>query len=75
MFPPRIELGTLRVLGARDNHYTTETCVFAAGRILTGFHQFFQGEFFLLNGYEDYIKTFSRSKFAYYYTRCKVKLN
>ena len=25
LFPPRIELGTLRVLGARDDHYTTET--------------------------------------------------
>ena len=25
MFPPRIELRTLRVLSARDNHYTTET--------------------------------------------------
>ena len=25
LFPPRVELGTLRVLGARDYHYTTET--------------------------------------------------
>ena len=25
LFPPRIELGTLRVLSARDDHYTTET--------------------------------------------------
>ena len=25
MFPPGIEPGTLRVWGARDNHYTTET--------------------------------------------------
>ena len=25
MFPPRLELGTFRVLGERDNHYTTET--------------------------------------------------
>lgn len=25
LFPPGIEPGTLRVLGARDNHYTTET--------------------------------------------------
>ena len=25
LFLPRIELGTLRVWGARDNHYTTET--------------------------------------------------
>ena len=27
MFPPRIELGILRVLRARDDHYTTETCM------------------------------------------------
>ena len=25
LFPPRLELGTFRVLGQRDNHYTTET--------------------------------------------------
>ena len=25
MFPARIELATFRVLGGRDNHYTTET--------------------------------------------------
>ena len=25
MFPPRLELGTFRVWGERDNHYTTET--------------------------------------------------
>ena len=25
LFQPRIELGTLRVLSARDDHYTTET--------------------------------------------------
>ena len=25
MFPPGIEPGTLRVWGARDNHYTTKT--------------------------------------------------
>ena len=25
MFPPGIEPGTFRVLGGRDNHYTTET--------------------------------------------------
>ena len=25
MFPTRIELATFRVLGGRDNHYTTET--------------------------------------------------
>ena len=26
MFPARLELATFRVLGGRDNHYTTETC-------------------------------------------------
>ena len=25
MFPARLELATFRVLGGRDNHYTTET--------------------------------------------------
>ena len=25
MFPPSFELGTFRVLGERDNHYTMET--------------------------------------------------
>ncbi len=25
LFPPSFELGTFRVLGERDNHYTTET--------------------------------------------------
>ena len=25
LFPARIELATFRVLGGRDNHYTTET--------------------------------------------------
>ena len=25
MFPPGLEPGTFRVLGERDNHYTTET--------------------------------------------------
>ena len=28
LFPPRLELGTFRVLGERDNHYTTETHVY-----------------------------------------------
>ena len=28
MFPARIELATFRVLGGRDNHYTTETAVY-----------------------------------------------
>ena len=27
MFPARLELATFRVLGGRDNHYTTETSV------------------------------------------------
>ena len=27
MFPPGLEPGTFRVLGERDNRYTTETCV------------------------------------------------
>ena len=27
LFPARIELATFRVLGGRDNHYTTETTV------------------------------------------------
>ena len=27
MFPARIELATFRVLGGRDNHYTTETAM------------------------------------------------
>ena len=27
MFPARFELATFRVLGGRDNHYTTETNV------------------------------------------------
>ena len=27
LFPPRFELGILRVLCARDDHYTTETCL------------------------------------------------
>ena len=33
MFPARIELATFRVLGGRDNHYTTETAVFEKGRV------------------------------------------
>ena len=28
MFPPGLEPGTFRVLGERDNHYTTETWEF-----------------------------------------------
>ena len=27
MFPPGLEPGTFRVLGERDNHYTTETWI------------------------------------------------
>ena len=29
MFPPGLEPGTFRVLGERDNHYTTETASIA----------------------------------------------
>ena len=30
MFPPGLEPGTFRVLGERDNHYTTETLLYTA---------------------------------------------
>ena len=33
MFPARFELATFRVLGGRDNHYTTETTVYKKGRV------------------------------------------
>ena len=33
MFPARFELATFRVLGGRDNHYTTETAVFDKDRV------------------------------------------
>ena len=33
MFPARFELATFRVLGGRDNHYTTETAVYNKGRV------------------------------------------
>ena len=33
MFPARFELATFRVLGGRDNHYTTETTVYDEGRV------------------------------------------
>ena len=33
MFPARFELATFRVLGGRDNHYTTETTVSNKGRV------------------------------------------
>ena len=36
LFPPGIEPGTLRVWGARDNHYTTETSL-RCGHKITGF--------------------------------------
>ena len=36
LFPPGIEPGTLRVWGARDNHYTTETSLRVSFK-LTGF--------------------------------------
>ena len=33
MFPARIELATFRVLGGRDNHYTTETTMEQTGKV------------------------------------------
>ena len=33
VFPARFELATFRVLGGRDNHYTTETTVYKKGRV------------------------------------------
>ena len=33
IFPARFELATFRVLGRRDNHYTTETTVYNKGKI------------------------------------------
>ena len=33
MFPARLELATFRVLGGRDNHYTTESTVYIKGRV------------------------------------------
>ena len=33
MFPARFELATFRVLGGRDNHYTTETTVHNKGGV------------------------------------------
>ena len=33
MFPARFELATFRVLGGRDNHYTSETTVYIKGRV------------------------------------------
>ena len=33
MFPARIELATFRVLGGRDNHYTTETTKEQTGKV------------------------------------------
>ena len=33
MFPPRIELGTFRVLGECDNRYTTETQLMFDGQL------------------------------------------
>ena len=36
VFPPRFELGTLRVWSARDDHYTTETCLWSTCSLLCG---------------------------------------
>ena len=33
MIPARFQLATFRVLGGRDNHYTTETTVYNKGKI------------------------------------------
>ena len=33
MFPARFELATFRLLGGRDNHYTTETAVYNKGKV------------------------------------------
>ena len=33
LFPARIELATFRLLGGRDNHYTTETAVYNKGKV------------------------------------------
>ena len=33
MFPARFELAAFRVLGGRDNHYTTETTVIIKGAV------------------------------------------
>ena len=33
MFPARFELATFRVLGGRDNHYTTESAVYNKGKV------------------------------------------
>ena len=33
MFPARIELAAFRVLGGRDNHYTTETTMEEMGKV------------------------------------------
>ena len=35
MFPPGLEPGTFRVLGERDNHYTTETWILETFLILS----------------------------------------
>ena len=37
MFPARLELATFRVLGGRDNHYTTETSA-ATNAEINGFN-------------------------------------
>ena len=35
LFPPGLEPGTFRVLGERDNHYTTETDAWFVNRHIT----------------------------------------
>ena len=52
LFPHRIELGILRVLGARDDNYTTETCMAKDVRrrlIHSQMWQFYVGEIYLID--------------------------
>jgi hypothetical protein len=60
MLPPMIELGILRVLGARDDHYNTETCMPKDVRrwpILSKMWKFYVGENYLI----DHAKSLCRS--------------
>jgi hypothetical protein len=60
LFPPLIELGIFLVLGARDDHYTTETCLPKDVRrwpILSQVWKFDVGENYLI----DHAKSLCRS--------------